>query len=199
MSNMSNKYVKSLNDNEIIILDNTEKSKKSIIIKHITSMLDHLKSQQGYYSSMLNLEVQYDNVKYVVNTTDDSYIINSSPIDRTDIEIQSLPKTITLLRGQRYTLPIDTEYCHLKYTHDSWFKTNKNTITPIEVGLHTLCVNINNIEYIIDFIIVEQPPFITDVNAPTKEAWQDKQVDASINVPIETLCDIVISAESKEV
>lgn len=183
---MDNIYTNELNPNEIVIIDRSEASKKSILMKHITTCIEAIKSQTGFYKINLSVDVQYDVGKYSVSANEDSYQI-SSDLDKKlhilDINEKHSPRvleTTTLMVGQRYKLALSSDYNHIVYKqlnggnttddcstsslHDTWYKHTLDTITPIKEGIYTLEVVVNGIKYNKKFVIVPQPSFVADVN-----------------------------------
>lgn len=174
---MDNKYINELNPNEIVIIDKSESSRKSILMKHVTTMIEGVKSQQGFYKLNMTADIIYDNNTYTVNANEDSYQMLSKPnFDSAELTLSTgedvknmLLETTTLMVGQRYKLPLYGEYSHLKYIdiekeENDWYKHTLDTITPIKSGIHILNFILNNVQYEKTFVIVPQPAFIGDVN-----------------------------------
>lgn len=179
----SNEY-----DGDIIIIDGTETSRKSITKKHITDMIHGIQLQMGYYNLFGSITIEFDNKDYKVDFTADNYSIKEIKKTKPLPEVDTKPET--LMRGQRFKLDISTTYKKLEYIQNEddieWYKYSKDTITPIKAGLYNLKVKINGKEFIKPFAVVEQPDFIGDVNNVTSEAWTFVDFSEPINVNIDT-------------
>lgn len=188
-------YSKELNPNEILIIDGSEQAKRSALTKHVTSMIEYIKTTQGFYKLNINLLVVVDNITYNIKADEDSYQITStidenlpsvlkdselSHLNNSEI-VNKITETVTLMRGQRYTLPISSKYKHITYKTKEvdWYKFTLDTITPIKTGIFTLDLIINNIPYEKTFVIVEQPEYVGDVNNIDSISWEYKNDIAS--------------------